>query len=313
MSGIFAFTTEVSDTHLYFYDVSDDATVYHHQTHTTYDLGEGACYFYEAGDYTIRGAFGTVHAIDREYKYTASYTPFRAGVVSRWEDTRTVNMSTLFASSQLDYIAPPPTTVQDMSGVFMSAKRIPDIQQWDTNNVRNMSSIFQNSNMQQNINMWDVSNVEYMVAMFANTAYFNHPLDAWDVSRVKDMRLMFYAAQQFNQDLSSWNTGNVQDMSQTFQKAAVFNNGGAPLQWDTSSVRDMSRMFSGATAFQQDISAWDVSNVEDISYMMYFAEAFVNSEIILDYWDTSKVENSLNFTRTTDDKRIDLEALVMHL
>jgi surface protein len=206
--------------------------------------------------------------------------------VDEWGATDTTDLSWAFAYAQnLIAVAPPPSTVTNMSAMFNLAIAFNQpIVGWDTSNVTDMSGMFHASGFNQAIVGWDTSNVTDMSWMFTSLDAFNQPIGDWDTSNVTNMEGMFTGALSFNQNIGDWDTSNVTDMEWMFGLAPAFNQpiGG----WDTSKVTNMEWMFALNSAFNQPIGDWDTSKVTTTENMFHHASAF-NQPI--GGWDTSNV------------------------
>lgn len=168
----------------------------------------------EAGDYQVRvqGTF--------ERLYSGGMTSLAKGVanwlvsVDHWgEDTGTTSAAQgLWYTRELTYVAEPPSTVTDVTQMFMSSRYAGDanIGNWDVSNITSFSSMFNgNSAFNAPIGGWKTTSAENMATMFQGASSFNQPIGEWDVSNVTSMRQMFYSAQSFNQDLSKWDVSSI--------------------------------------------------------------------------------------------------------
>lgn len=132
--------------------------------------------------------------------------------------------------------------------------------------VTNMSGMFLGSSFNQDIGAWDVSSVQDMEAMFLNANAFNQDVGAWNVGIVGNMKRMFRNS-SFNQDIGAWDVSSVQNMQEMFYDTPFNQDIGS---WDVSSVTDMISMFRNADAFDQDISGWDFSGLNSSSDLTFF-------------------------------------------
>lgn len=220
--------------------------------------------------------------------------------VTQWSDDASPTLMRFRYSTNITYVAEPPTSVTNMSNAFERATQFNQpIGDWDMSRITNIQRIFASAtSFNQPIGDWDVSNVTNMNGVFDNAAVFNQPIDSWDVSSVTNLDNTFTGAAVFNQPLNSWDTSSVTSMVGTFGKhwcgcpgARSFNQ---PLNnWDVSNVTNMDAMFQAAESFNQNIDNWDVSNVTNMRAMFDagIADSASSFNQPLNSWNTSKVTN----------------------
>lgn len=235
-----------------FRGISPGSLVYHAQYEEPQPLVEGVNTFPYAGEYTIRGTFTMLGADvfdTEEINLIYESTPFYSGAITRWEDTKTRDISCAFTGSHLSYIASPPQSIDDMSQAFFKARSVPSLNHWDTSSVTSMFS------------------------MFGYAQEFSDDTELrFDTSAVTNMSYMFYEAATFDQDISFWDTSNVTSMNAMFCFALSFNQDIS--HWDVSAVQDMSYMFNGVENFHHNLSTWEVSDTVKVDYMFPNVEYF---------------------------------------
>jgi surface protein len=86
------------------------------------------------------------------------------GVISNWNTSNVINMSSMFLQSYFnnDISNWDTSSVNDMSSMFYQSYFNKNISNWDTSCVTDMSSMFENSN-------WNTSNVIIMNSIFKNS------------------------------------------------------------------------------------------------------------------------------------------------
>lgn len=171
-----------------------------------------------AGVYTAQ-ARGTFSAIDTANSCLVS--------VDKWGDATGVTSANLSGAKNLTYVAEPPASLTNMSGMFQGLPFFnQDIGHWDVSNVTSMRNMFR--------------------AVMGNVVVFNQDISGWDVSNVTDMNQMFYGNKLFNQDISGWDVSNVTDMGSMFSGADAMaaNLSG----WDVSKVSVSTGFASGWAA-----------------------------------------------------------------
>ncbi len=246
--------------------------------------------------------------------------------VGQWSDSAQPTSLSFFNSTNLTYIAEPPTSVTSFYRLFRGCPYYNQpINNWNVSHVTNMRDIFYDAyafsqpldnwdvssvttlegafaranSFNQNINNWDVSSVTNLRGTFSGSSMtFNQPLDNWDVSNVTTLASTFSSNLVFNQNINNWDVSNVTDLTATFggrwgtPGAESFNQ---PLNnWDTSSVTQMVSTFENAELFNQDISSWDTSNVTSM-YSMFSAENGDHSSTFnqpLNTWNLSNVTST---------------------
>ena len=250
----------------------------------------------------VTGPVSHVYDVDGEYTVTSTgaFRTYRSTTdcvgepssnvallsVDDWGPTGTVSLGRAFCGAwNLVSVAQPPSTVTDMSEMFIDAGSFDQpIGGWDTSNVTDMSDMFAEAWLfNQDLGSWDTANVTDMGFMFAGAVAFDQPIGGWDTSNVTNMAGMF-ASTPFDRPIGGWDTSNVTNMAGMFAGASSFNRDVG--RWDTSNVTDMSLMFIDASAFDQDVGRWDTSNVTNMSHL--FAGAVVFNRDI-GSWDTANV------------------------
>ena len=219
--------------------------------------------------------------------------------VSQWREGVQPTFMRFTNSTNLTYVAEPPSSLTNFSSMFENAAQFNQpIGNWDVSKVTTLDGTFAGaSSFNQPLNDWDVSNVTTLNTTFLRASSFNQPLNDWDVSKVTSLRLTFTGASSFNQPLNNWNTSAVTSMHGTFGREACGCSGSTsfnqPLNnWNTSNVTDMSWMFHNATSFNQNINNWDTSKVTDMSYMFFGGQDSTSAyNQPLSSWNTSNVTN----------------------
>lgn len=208
--------------------------------------------------------------------------------VSQWGDDAEPTRLSFGGSTNLDYVAPPPSSVTSLQDLFASCTNFnAPLAHWDISNVTTIRGAFYHAeSFNKNINSWDVSNVTSMRDTFNGATVYNQPLDQWDTGSLTDMSGIFRAAKAFNQNIDSWDVSGASSFYTLFWGATDFNQ---PLNsWDTSNVTDMSHAFRDADSFNQDLDNWDTGQVQSFGQMFNNADVF-NGDVST--WDTSSADD----------------------
>ena len=179
---------------------------------------------------------------------------------------------------------------------------IPDITNFNTNNISDMSNMFSGCIGLLDfpiISNWDTSNVKIMNGMFAKCkSLLSLPdISKWNISSVENMENMFVecVSLKYISDISGWNTSNVVSMRNLFNKCESLKQLPDISKWNTSKVTDMNSMFYSCSSLISlpDISNWNTNNVNDMGNLFNKCSSLKYMPDI-SKWDISKVTNLVN-------------------
>ena len=147
----------------------------------------------------------------------------------------------------------PGGVITNIKGMFYKCQsliEIPDISEFNTENVFDMSEIFYGCTSLKtlpDISKWNTENVIYMNKMFYKCCRLKllPDISKWKTSNLSNMSEMFCECSNLEKlpDLSKWNTANVIYMKGIFAKCSRLNSLPDISEWNTDNVQYMNFMF----------------------------------------------------------------------
>ena len=166
---------------------------------------------------------------------------------------------------------------------------LPDISNWDTDNVINMSYMFCKCSSLvslPDISKWKTNKVTNMSNLFNNCSSlsFLPDISKWNTDNVINMSYIFSncSSLSFLPDISKWNTVKVIDMSYMFNKCSLLSSLPNISKWSTDNVIDMSYMFNKCSKLLQlpDVTKWNTNKVSNMRYMFNECSSLTNLSAI---------------------------------
>ena len=147
-----------------------------------------------------------------------------------------------------------------------------------------------------NISNWNMENVTNISCMFFECSNLKFEKDKlnWNISNCTDIRSLFYKCSSANYlpDISNLNTSNVIHMNQLFGECYSLKSLPNISKWDTSNVKNANRMFFHCSSLIEipDISKWNTKNMTDLSFLFFYCSSLKELPDI-SKWNTSNVED----------------------
>ena len=208
-----------------------------------------------------------------------------------------------------------PTFAYSMFHDCSSLKSIPDISNWNTDNLVNIYSMFYNCKKLisiPDISKWNLGVNHYldMHHLFFNCSSLKSIPDIsnWDTAKTTNLSGVFSGCSSLNSlpDISKWKTNLNQDLSSMFENCSSLIALPDLSKWDTHWVKDMHNMFYGCSSLMSlpDISKWDTQKLEDIT-ALFCGCSSLHSLPDISKWETFKLKKmSLLFRECTSLKSI---------
>ena len=137
-----------------------------------------------------------------------------------------------------------------------SLKSLPDICNWNIDDVSDMDSLFYGCSSLislPDLTNWNTQNVSYMGKMFYEcSSLISLPnISNWNTSKVEDMSKMFYGCSSLTSlpDISNWNVKNVFLMEFIFCGCSSLISLPDLSKWDIKNLENTSHMFSGCALY----------------------------------------------------------------
>jgi len=167
--------------------------------------------------------------------------------------------------------------VTDMSYMFSECTlllSLPDISKWNTQKVTNMSYMFNgclNLSSLPDISKWNTQNVININNMFSNCKSLSSlpDISKWNTQNINETICLFQNCSSLSclPDLSKWNTQNVTNMSYMFSNCSLLLSIPDISKWETQNVCGIKSIFSNCSslAILPDLSKWKTRNIISMS------------------------------------------------
>ena len=162
---------------------------------------------------------------------------------------------------------------------------IPDISNWNTENVTDMSYMFYGCDAISSIpdiSNWNTKNVRNMSYMFSGCCSLKSlpDISKWNTENVIDMNNMFYNCKSLISfpDISKWNTENVTNLSCMFRYCKSIKELPDISKWNLKSVTDINSMFSFCVSLRSlpDFGKWNTMNITNMTFLFHFCNSLVS-------------------------------------
>ena len=219
------------------------------------------------------------------------------------------NMSSMFTGNDEDFvplISLPNISqwntqnVIKMKDLFSNCKllsSLPDISKWNTQKVYDMSGMFRccvSLTSLPDISKWNTQNVTDINGMFSGCESLTSlpDISKWNFKNLEHILYLFSGCVSLTSlpDISKWNTWNITCMNSLFKSCKSLTSLPDLSKLDIQNVQDMSDMFRDCSSLSilPDISKWDTKNAYDMSGMFSGCSSLSFLPDI-SKWDTQKV------------------------
>ena len=165
-----------------------------------------------------------------------------------------------------------PTEANSMFHGCSSLKSVPDISNWNIDNLITIHSMFYNCTKLisiPDISKWTLGKKYFLQLhyLFFNCSSLKSipDISKWNTAKTTNLSCVFSGCSSLNSipDISKWKTNICEDLSSMFENCSSLLVLSDLSKWNTQLVKDMHNMFSGCSALMSlpDISEWNTQKL----------------------------------------------------
>ena len=200
-----------------------------------------------------------------------------------------------------------PSYADSMFNGCSSLKYIPDISNWNTDNLFTIHSMFYNC--KKIISLPDISKwkfrknfyLEFRRLFFGCSSLRSIPdISNWNTEMTDSFSGVFSGCSSLNSlpDISKWKTRLIYDLSSMFENCSSLLSLPDLSKWNTRLVKDMNKMFLGCSSLISlpDLSQWNTERLEDITGLFCGCSSLLSLPDI-SKWTTFKLKKMSSLFR----------------
>ena len=191
--------------------------------------------------------------------------------------------------------------ITDMSNIFLFCNNLISISNltFDTSKITNMCNVFcgcESLKAIPDISQWNIENVTDISGMFSGCSSLNSIPDIsnWNTKNLTDINNLFSGSSSLKSlpDISKWDTSKVTNMNNIFNKCSSLESLPDISKWNTNKVSNMNNIFSECSVLKTvpDISNWQIGNLINITRMFYKCPSLISIPDI-SKWDIKNIKH----------------------